>query len=136
MSSLSRFNSNEHKSIYSIWFNSNLNQYHTFANTSRTFYQLNTYVSQDNNVNYNFLFYSNSGVMMTKGKCTFIRIAWWLFKIRDSSRYCFSIFFVLEHSQNILKSKMEHCYCVVCLQKNYLRKCLWELKSAKYFKKK
>jgi len=56
-------------------FDNNLNQYHTFANTSRTFYQLNTYVSQDNNVNYNFLFYSNSGVMMTKGKCTFIRIA-------------------------------------------------------------
>ena len=54
----------------------------------------------------------------------------------NSSRYSFSIFFVLEHSTIILELKMEHCYCVVCLQNIYLRKCLWELKSAKYFKKK
>ena len=37
--------------------------------------------------------------------------------------------------ENILEYRsMEHCYCIECLQKIFLRKCLWEIKSAKYFK--
>ena len=68
--------------------NSAYSQYHKFESTSRVYLQFNYYVNHENNY---FIFYSNSTVYVTKGKCTFIRIALCLFKIHDSSRYCFSI---------------------------------------------
>ena len=50
-------------------------QYYKFESTARNYLQFNYYLNQDNDVNYNFIFYSNSTVYVTKGKCTFIRIA-------------------------------------------------------------
>jgi len=52
-----------------------LSQFYKFESTSRVYLQFNYYVNHDNDVNYNFIFYSNSTVVVTKGRCTFIRIA-------------------------------------------------------------
>ena len=54
---------------------SELSQFHEFQTTSRVYLQFNYYVNHDNDVNYNFIFYSNSTVVVTKGRCTFSRIA-------------------------------------------------------------
>ena len=55
--------------------NTNWSQYHKFQSTDRVYLQFNHYVNHENNVNYNFIFYSNAALGMTKSKCTFIRIA-------------------------------------------------------------
>ena len=52
--------------------NANWSQYHKFQSTDRVYLQFNHYVNNENNVNYNFIFYSNASVVITKGKCTFI----------------------------------------------------------------
>ena len=50
-------------------------QYHKFQSNDRDYLQFSHYVNEENSVNYNFIFYSNSGLQITKSKCTFIRIA-------------------------------------------------------------
>ena len=55
--------------------NANYSQYHKFQSSDRDYLQFNYYVNHENSVNYNFIFYSNAAIGMTKGKCTFIRIA-------------------------------------------------------------
>ena len=54
---------------------SDYSQYHKFQSADRVYLQFNYYVNEENLVNYNFIFYSNAAVGMTKSKCTFIRIA-------------------------------------------------------------
>jgi hypothetical protein len=49
--------------------------YHKFSNTDRVYLQFNYYVNVVSDGGYYFIFYSNSTVVVTKGKCTFIRIA-------------------------------------------------------------
>jgi hypothetical protein len=43
-------------------------QYYKFESTARNYLQFNYYVNQENGVNYNFIFYSNSTVYVTKGR--------------------------------------------------------------------
>ena len=50
-------------------------QYYKFQSTDRQYLQFNYYINVENSVNYNFIFYSNASIGMTKGNCTFIRIA-------------------------------------------------------------
>jgi hypothetical protein len=35
-----------------------------------------------------------------------------------------------EYEEHLTK----YCYCMMCTQKIFLRKCLWQIKSAKYYK--
>jgi hypothetical protein len=48
--------------------------YHKFSSTDRVYLQFNYYVNAATDGGYYFIFYSNSAVVVTKGKCTFIRI--------------------------------------------------------------
>ena len=56
-------------------FNTDYSQYHKFQSTSRVYLQFNYYLNEANGATYNYIFYSTAAVTVTKGKCTFIRIA-------------------------------------------------------------